>query len=145
RVRVGEDGRESVVCHRGDGWALARLKEAGVRLLILTCETNPVVRRRAEKLKIECIQSSEGKLEPLMEWCRRHGVDPKACVYVGNDVPDVPCMRYVACGVAPSDAYQPAINAARIVLETSGGAGCIRELAELISESRIFSREDALG
>src|SRR5690606_37823888 len=30
RVRVDETGAESVTCHRGDGWALARLRERGI-------------------------------------------------------------------------------------------------------------------
>jgi N-acylneuraminate cytidylyltransferase len=46
RVSVDEDGKESVVCHRGDGWALQRLKDAGIRLLVLTSETNPSVKQR---------------------------------------------------------------------------------------------------
>lgn len=131
RVLVNEAGVEAAWCHRGDGWALARLKENGVRLLVLSSETNPVVRRRCEKLGLECVVTGE-KLETMLAWLRRRGIDPAFTLYVGNDEPDVPCMRAVGCGVAPADAAPAALAAAHLVLETPGGHGCLRELAELI-------------
>jgi 3-deoxy-D-manno-octulosonate 8-phosphate phosphatase KdsC-like HAD superfamily phosphatase len=72
------------------------------------------------------------KLPPLRQWLARHGLEPAHTVYVGNDEPDVPCMRYVGCAVAPADAYPPARAAAHIVLTTPGGYGCLRELAGLL-------------
>lgn len=130
RVLVSEAGVESVVCHRGDGWAIARLRAKGMRLLVLTNEANPVVRRRCEKLGLECIVTEE-KLAAMRAWLRRHHIAREATCYIGNDVPDVACMRYVGCAVTPADAYDEARSAAHIVLDTPGGSGCIRELAEL--------------
>lgn len=135
RVLVSEAGVEAVLCHRGDGWALARLKESGVRLLVLSSETNPVVRRRCEKLGVECIVTDE-KLPAMQAWLRRRGIDPASTCYVGNDVPDVPCMQASGCGVAPADAGPEALAAADLVLDTPGGHGCLRELAELIWSRR---------
>ena len=67
RVLVDEDGREAAFCHRGDGWAMARLKALGLEVLVLTNEHNPLVRRRAEKLgsnalrrTISCTPSNNG-------------------------------------------------------------------------------------
>lgn len=131
RVHVGEGGAEAVTCHRGDGWAMARLRRQGVHLLVLTGEANAVVRRRTEKLGVECIVTDE-KLPVLQAWLRRRRIGPEATVYVGNDVPDVPCMAWAGCGVAPADAWPEARAAARIVLDTPGGRGCIRELAQLL-------------
>jgi 3-deoxy-D-manno-octulosonate 8-phosphate phosphatase (KDO 8-P phosphatase) len=54
RVYVMEDGREAVACHRGDGWGIGMLKQAGIEVMILSTERNPVVSARAEKLGIEC-------------------------------------------------------------------------------------------
>ena len=79
----------------------------------------------------ECIVTDE-KLPVLQAWLRRRRIGPEATVYVGNDVPDVPCMAWAGCGVAPADAWPEARAAARIVLDTPGGRGCIRELAQLL-------------
>ncbi|HHW09099.1 MAG TPA: acylneuraminate cytidylyltransferase [Firmicutes bacterium] len=132
RVGVDEDGKETVVCHRGDGWAISRLREAGLSLLALTNELNGSVKKRCEKLKIECLATSGPKLPVLKDWLRRRDIDPGAMIYIGNDDPDIPCMQYAACAVAPSDAAEGARRIAQIVLETKGGHGCIRELAELL-------------
>lgn len=132
RVAVDEEGREQVVCHRGDGWAVERLKSAGIRLAVLTHESNPAVEHRCQKLGVERLVARGEKLPVLEAWLARCGVGPSQTLYVGNDLPDVPCMLHVGCGVAPSDALPPAKRAARIVLESAGGRGCLRELAGLI-------------
>lgn len=41
RVWVDGQGRESVAVDRGDGLGIARLKETGVEILVLSTETNP--------------------------------------------------------------------------------------------------------
>lgn len=132
RVLLREDGVEAVHCHRGDGWALRRLREAGIRLLVLTFERNPVVRRRCEKLGVECIVAEGSKLPFLQAWLEREGIEPRAALYVGNDTSDIPCLVHVGCGIAPSDAHPAAKRAARMILETPGGGGCIRELATML-------------
>ena len=55
RVYVFQDGREAVVCHRGDGWGIGLLRAAQIELLILSTETNPVVSERAKKMNINSI------------------------------------------------------------------------------------------
>ena len=58
---VMEDGREAVACHRGDGWGIGILQQAGIEVIILSTESNPVVSARAEKLGIECHQNCSDK------------------------------------------------------------------------------------
>ena len=67
RVLVREDGAESVTCHRGDGWGVARLRDAGIRMIVLSTETNEVVAARCAKLKIECHHGVENKGKYLSE------------------------------------------------------------------------------
>lgn len=131
RVRIDQFGTEAVECHRGDGWAIRRLKEMGIKLLVLTNEKNPVVQKRCDKLGVECIVTDE-KLSALQQWLARHGIAPKSAMYMGNDDPDIPCMLHVGCGIAPRDAYEGAKRAAQVVLESAGGDGCVRELTEAL-------------
>lgn len=137
RVSVTETGEESIVCHRGDGWAIRRLQELGMRLVVLTAETNSAVKKRCDKLGLECLVATE-KLPALKRWLTHHNVEPHSAIYVGNDAPDVACMLHVGCGVAPADAYPIAKQAAQIILDTPGGYGCIRELAGMIESNTLF-------
>ena len=60
------------------------------------------------------------------------GIAPEACAHIGDDLPDVPVMR--ACGFAVTVPHAPAAvrEHAHYVTSRDGGAGAVRELAELI-------------
>lgn len=136
RVAVDEEGKEQVVCHRGDGWAIQRLKSAGLHVAVLTQEGNPAVAHRCNKLGVERLVAEGEKLPLLAAWLGRRGIEPRQALYVGNDLPDVECMLHVGCGVAPADAHPEAKRAAQIVLEAPGGRGCARELAGMILSAK---------
>src|SRR3989338_4438521 len=64
-VYVDEAGREMVRCFRGDGLGLARLREKGIRELVLSTEINPVLMQRCKKLQIDCFYGVNDKLAKL--------------------------------------------------------------------------------
>jgi YrbI family 3-deoxy-D-manno-octulosonate 8-phosphate phosphatase len=134
KVIVFQDGREAVVCHRGDGWGLAQLKKLGVPIVVLSTEENPVVRARCDKLGIACMQGIQDKLTRLTAWLRTNKIDISQVVYVGNDVNDLACLRAAGCGIAVGDAHPRARAAAKIILSAPGGQGAIREIADLIEK-----------
>lgn len=136
RVLVDENGREMVACHRGDGWGLARLREVGVEIVVLSTETNPVVSARCKKLGIPCKQGSDDKLAELEEFARQRSLTPAHVAYMGNDVNDLECMRWAGVAIAPADA-QPEIAAlADILTPQCGGTGAVRQVADWILASR---------
>ncbi|OPY89373.1 MAG: 3-deoxy-D-manno-octulosonate 8-phosphate phosphatase KdsC [Syntrophus sp. PtaU1.Bin208] len=134
KVIVFQDGREAVVCDRGDGWGLAQLKRLGVPILVLSTEENPVVQARCSKLGLSCLHGIRDKLTALKAWLSANRMDIAQVAYVGNDVNDLDCLRAVGCGIAVSDSHPQVLAVARIVLSAPGGRGAIRELAELIEK-----------
>ena len=134
KVIVFQDGREAVICDRGDGWGLAQLKRLGVSILVLSTEENPVVQARCDKLGITCMRGIQDKLTALTAWLRTNKIDISQVVYLGNDVNDLDCLRAVGCGIAVCNAHPRARASAKIVLSAPGGQGAIREIAELIEE-----------
>lgn len=131
-VCVSENGSESVVCSRADGYALAALRKRGIPCLVLSAETSPVVKARCAKLGIPCAQAVSDKLVWMKDWCRRRNVDLSRIIYVGNDQADVDCLRAAGAGVAVADAHASARAAATLVLSARGGHGAVRELCDLI-------------
>ncbi|MEU8759920.1 acylneuraminate cytidylyltransferase [Streptomyces sp. NPDC048659] len=129
RVHIDADGREFVSVHRGDGLGIAALRRAGVPLLILSSEANPVVAARARKLRIPVLHGVDRKDLALKRWCDEQGVDPQRVLYAGNDVNDLPCFHLVGWPVAVGSAHDSVRAAARAVTETPGGFGAIREIA----------------
>ncbi len=132
RVWVDETGREAVLAHRGDGMGLEMLRKAGIRAVVLSKETNPVVAARCRKLNLPVWQGVEDKATLLRRLLEEWQVDPRFTVYLGNDVNDIPCFPLVGWAVVVADAHPQAKRAADKVLRTPGGYGAIRELVDLI-------------
>ncbi len=132
RVIVDQNGVESVVCSRGDGFGLELLRKAGLPLLVVSKERNPVVSARCKKLQIPCLQGIDDKLTALRAWANEQGFESAELVFVGNDVNDIECLQWVGCAVAVHDSHPDVLKVAHLVLERDGGQGAIRELCELI-------------
>ena len=131
-VYLNQDGVESVRCDRGDGMGLDLLRKAGLPVLILSKERNPVVSARARKLGLACLQAIDDKVRALRAWCDEHGHDPAELVFVGNDVNDVSVMGMVGCPVAVADAHETALRAAKVVTTRPGGRGAVREVCDAV-------------
>ena len=129
RVLVDADGRETVAVHRGDGLGIAALRKAGIPLLILSTEQNPVVAARAHKLRVPVLHGIDRKDLALKQWCDEQSLAPERVMYVGNDVNDLPCFALAGWPVAVASAHDSVRAAARAVTTTPGGSGAIREIA----------------
>jgi YrbI family 3-deoxy-D-manno-octulosonate 8-phosphate phosphatase len=136
RVIVEQDGRESVVCHRGDGWAIDLLREAGIAVACISTEENPVVQARCQKLGIPYWQGQHDKLSALKAFLDQHGLAAEDCVYVGNDTNDAACLKFAGLAVVPRDAAPEVRPLADWQTEAAGGAGVLRELASRILKER---------
>jgi len=134
RVLVMQDGREAVLCERGDGWGIAQLKKTGLPILILSTERNPVVQARADKLGVPCLHGLDDKRRALEAWLDERGFKQQDIVYVGNDANDLPCLALAGFRVAPSDAHPSVLPLADLVLQHPGGKGAVREICDLIRE-----------
>lgn len=132
RVFVSDDGAETVACSRRDGMGVEQLRAAGIPMIVLSKEVNPVVKARCDKLRLEAVHGLEAKGEVLAAWAERAGVDLAQAIFVGNDVNDLECFAMVGCAVAPRDAHPAALAAADVVLDADGGRGAVRLLADLI-------------
>ncbi|MFF0741167.1 cytidylyltransferase domain-containing protein [Streptomyces sp. NPDC004111] len=129
RVLVDAEGHETVAVHRGDGLGIAALRRAGMPLLTLSTEQNPVVAARARKLRIPVLHGIDRKDLALKQWCEEQGIDPSRVLYVGNDVNDLACFALAGWPVAVANAHDGVRAAARAVTTVPGGSGAIREIA----------------
>src|SRR5918997_1914005 len=133
---VDEDGYEAVRVSRADGLGVERLRNAGVPILIVSKETNRVVRARAAKLQVDVLHGIEPKAEVVRDWLSRQGVAPERAAYLSNDINDLEPMELVGWPVAVADAHPAVRRAARLVLSHSGGHGAVREFCDLVLEAR---------
>jgi N-acylneuraminate cytidylyltransferase len=135
-VMVTTSGEEAVRVSRGDGLGIELLRKAGLPMLILSKERNPVVAARGAKLQVEVRQGVDDKLPALEAWAAELGVPLSRVAYVGNDINDLGCLRAVGWPIVVPDAHREVLPEGRVVLTQPGGRGALRELAELILAGR---------
>lgn len=135
RVLVGSDGAEFVTTSRSDGMGVRMLREAGIPVLILSSEANPVVAARAAKLGVEVRQGIADKGAALIKWADENHIALDRVAYLGNDLNDLGCLELVGWPVAVPGSVPEVLAAARLILQNEGGYGAVRELSDLVLRS----------
>jgi len=108
------------------------LREAGVDVLVLSTEENPIVEVRCGKLRIPFQQGLVDKQAALLQWVSEHEIDLADVAYVGNDLNDLGCLQIVGLAVAVRDSHPDVRAQAHITLTRPGGSGAVREICDLI-------------
>jgi YrbI family 3-deoxy-D-manno-octulosonate 8-phosphate phosphatase len=142
-VSVTSDGVESVTCWRGDGIGTAALKAAGVPVIVISKERDPVVGVRCRKLGLECHQGVDEKAPLVAALLAEHAVDAADVAYVGNDTNDLGCLELVGLPIVVADAHEDVRHAAAYVTRARGGRGAVREVCDRIIAARATARGDA--
>jgi 3-deoxy-D-manno-octulosonate 8-phosphate phosphatase (KDO 8-P phosphatase) len=131
-VYVNQLGIESVSCSRSDGLGLDRVRELNIKTVIISTETNPVVKVRAEKLKIDCLQGISNKAQSVIEWAESNDVDLNEIAFLGNDINDIPALKIVGYPIGVNDLFDEVKPFIKMILSKKGGNGAVRELCDLI-------------
>ena len=132
RVILSQDGIESVVVNRSDGYAVAQFKKAGIDQIIVSTESNPVVKQRADKLQIPVLSGTLDKGKTIKDYCARKRINLINTLFVGNDSNDIPAFDVVSIKVCPKDAQKEIYERADIIIPVNGGDGVIRELYRML-------------
>lgn len=121
-----------------DGLGIYLLRQAGIRIAIVTGRVSDSVRLRAAELEIEDVAQviDAYKLPAFSDMIARHRIAPAEVAFVGDDFPDLAVMRVVGLAVATGNAVPEIKREAGHVLTREGGRGAIREFAEALLRSR---------
>lgn len=117
-----------------DGMGIKLLREAGVKTAIITSEDIEIVRKRANKLRVDYLSMGNWKkLEYVKGLCEELSITLEEVAYIGDDVNDVELLSAVGLKACPSDAVKKVKQIENIIiLENKGGEGAVREFAEII-------------
>jgi YrbI family 3-deoxy-D-manno-octulosonate 8-phosphate phosphatase len=132
RVWVDQAGQESVAANRSDGMGISLMHKAGIPMVVLSTEPNPVVSARCRKLELPVIQGSSDKPTALRQLIQEYQVNPSNVVYLANDINDLPCFPLIGCAVVVADAHPQVLAQADVILTHTGGHGAVRELCDRI-------------
>ena len=121
-----------------DGLGIHLMQKAGLRVAIITGRVSDSVRLRAAELGIEDLSQDPDaqKLPALLAMLDRHGIAPSEAAFIGDDFPDLAVLRLVGLPVAVGNAVAEVKEACAVTLSRSGGAGAVREFAEMLLTAR---------
>lgn len=133
-VPLGDDGIPRRMANLRDGYALVRAVRTGaLHLCIISGADAPGLRERFEKMGItDVVLGASNKLEHLDEWMAKYSLSPEEVAYVGDDIPDIDCLKAVGLPVVPSDGAAECRDVAMFITKAPGGYGVARELVEQI-------------
>ncbi len=119
-----------------DGMAVRLLRSAGVETAIITGETSPSIRRRAEKLRMRFLYLGiDDKRLHLENILASTHLAAHQIAFIGDDVNDlgiIEAIRAEGLTGAPSDAMPTVARAVHYHCTTPGGRGAFREFADWI-------------
>ena len=134
KVYSDENGIESVRCDRSDSLGIDYYKKDGREILVISKETNKVVKARCDKLGIRVFYGIDSKLDLFKKEVKKLNLMMDKVCYVGNDINDLDCIKEAGIGVAVNDSYPEVIEVADYVTKRKGGDGAVREICDLITQ-----------
>ena len=132
-----ESGDELKKFNTRDGMGLARVRDAGVAVAIISGEDSAIVHARAAKLKIDDVFcNAANKRSAIDSLCAKHGLEHDQVAFIGDDLNDLSALECVGLACAVADAAEPVQNVAHYVTKRRGGDGAVREVCELLIAAR---------
>ena len=133
---ISADGSESKFFNVLDGHGIRMWQRAGLKIAFLSGRASEPTRYRAEQLGADyCVQDCLDKLPALEKLLKELGLSANSTAYIGDDLTDLPPIRYVGFGVAVANAVDEVKQYADFVTTRSGGNGAVREVIEYILKS----------
>jgi 3-deoxy-D-manno-octulosonate 8-phosphate phosphatase (KDO 8-P phosphatase) len=132
-----DSGEQIKIFDVKDGLGIRLLKEAGIKVGIITGRRGKALQHRCDNLGIELIfDGIRNKDEALDDIQAETGIPIEAMAFVGDDLPDLPAMKKVGLAVAVGDAVSPVREQAHMVTHAGGGKGAVREVSEAILKAQ---------
>jgi len=116
-----------------DSAGVILLREMNILVGIISGEKTNIVRRRANKLKIEVVRLGiQQKLAAFDEISKQLDIPYENIAYIGDDVMDIPVLKVAGLSAVPAGVPDYISKHATWQMEKRGGEGVFREFAEKI-------------
>lgn len=121
-----------------DGLGLRLLQKDGIKVGWISNRPSTATIERSKDLKVDYLTQQKWgtKTQAAEDIMKQAGVTWDEVCYVGDDIVDLAVMRRAGFGVAVANAIAEAKDVAHYVTKVPGGAGAVREVAEMILKAQ---------
>ncbi len=128
-----ESGNEWKKFNTADSVGVLFCKKLQIPVGIITGENTEIVKRRAEKLKVDYLfQGITAKLQVAQSLCRELNISLDEVAYIGDDIGDIALLKAVGISAAPDNASLYIKDIVQFTTHKKGGEGAFREFVETI-------------
>ena len=119
--------------HAHDGYGIVQLLKSGVEVAFISGRYSAATEQRAMNLGVKrVINGTSDKLPLLIGIANELGLTEREVAYIGDDMPDIECIRWAGLGIAVADSRKEILEAADLVMPSRGGYGAVRDAADYI-------------
>lgn len=137
-----ENGDELKKFNTKDGMGFSLLRDHGIITGIITSESVDLNRRRAEKLKLDILETGcKDKLTTIKKICKERGILLQNVCYIGDDINDIEAIKAVGYGCCPADAILSVRKNSDYITLAKGGGGVIREVVDKILSQNAYQNK----
>lgn len=132
-IHYAETGDEVKTFYARDGFAIREALKQGLKITIISERQSRAVMRRLIELGVSDIYLGiRNKFETYQELKQLHGLEDKDCLYIGDDVTDIPVLEQVGFSCAPINAIEYLRSRVAYLSPYEGGKGCVRDVIETV-------------
>jgi len=120
-----------------DGQGIRLLQVTQVKVALISGRQSKLVELRAKDLQIDIVyQGKAHKLKVLDQILEELGLTYADVAYVGDDLPDLACIRKAAMGITVPNGHFVVKQHADFITTLPGGEGAVREVCDWILQGQ---------
>ena len=137
QIIMGNQGEELKAFHALDGYGIKAIQQIGIQVAVITGRSSQIVEQRMSSLSVKhIIQGCEDKQTALTTLCESLSVDKSETASVGDDMPDLGMFECSDVAFSVENGHPFVKQQADYVTHRVGGAGAVREICDLLLQSR---------
>ena len=137
RFYLANDGVESKAFSTQDGFGIRRLLDAGIEVAVISGRQSAAVELRMAELGVaHVIQGCKDKIAAFDKLVASLNISDAECVFVGDDIPDLPLLEKVGYSIAVANAVSDVSDHCDYTTRARGGFGAVREVCDLVLAAR---------
>ena len=134
---MGNQGEELKAFHALDGYGVKAIQNVGIEVAVITGRESFIVQQRMSSLGVKhIIQGCSDKQTALTALSKALDIDNKHIASVGDDTPDLGMFACSNVSFSVSNGHPYVKQKSDYVTKNKGGAGAVREICDLLLQSR---------